>query len=112
MLSPAVKRIVGLLEEIDRTPRSGLPEDELGEMLDRKGRLTVLLAHEPTCTVADAAAKLGVVLRRLRHDLAPDDPGRVTTFMLAEAVLDSLNTLAFTAPVAGAPAAVASPVAS
>lgn len=82
-LSPMYARDIG-----------GLTDDERGAWTERRESLTQMLCELPTADPDHIRAKLRILCHRLRWDLPHDEPGPVTTYILAESLREDLEGVA------------------
>ena len=61
-------------------------DERMNALLDELFVVTTRLAQAPARDAIDLSLKLDVLCRRLREDVAPENPGDVLTYLLAEAI--------------------------
>ncbi len=61
-------------------------DERMNALLDELFVVTTRLAQAPARDAKDLSLKLDVLCRRLREDVAPENPGDVLTYLLAEAI--------------------------
>lgn len=95
-LSHAVSQLLQEIANLEDLPYPKLhsgeeDEDAFARRLERKDELLLALVQIRCRRIADVAAKLNLLSRRLREDLDPDDSVRELTYLLAESARDALH---------------------
>ncbi len=90
MLSPSVAMLAGKLEELEHAFQHADGDDVRNRAVREIERVTVELASETALLPGDCAAKLRVLVDRLRLLADPERAETVTNYMLAESALTGL----------------------
>lgn len=90
-MTPSLARRWHWVASLERAFAAAEGDDESERLHLELKAATLALAREPAFTPADSAAKLRCLLTGLREELYPEDPERLTWYLLAETALAGLD---------------------
>lgn len=91
MLSPSVAMLAGALERLEHAFQHADGDDARNKAAREIERVTLELASESALLPGDCAAKLRVLVDRLRMQADTERAESVTNYMLAESALTGLG---------------------